>query len=149
MNAPTMPMVSSESEQSVIGALLLDNASVDRITTPLAPEHFARDDHRLIYRAIQRLMAAGRPADVVTVFEALEQSGEAEQAGGLAYLGEIANNTPSAANIRRYAEIVRERAALRALAAAADEIAGLVADTSLSLPEKLLVAQGKMMAIAD
>ena len=145
MSAPAVSMVALEAEQSVLGSLLLDNSAADRISTPLAAEHFYRDDHRRIYRAITRLIAEGNPADVVTVAAALESTGEAEQCGGLAYLGEIAINTPSAANIRRYAESVVERA----LAAAADEIAALVADPSISLPEKLQVAQGKVMAVTN
>lgn len=149
MSAQAVPLVSVEAEQSVIGALLLDNGAVDRIAVPLTAEHFARDDHRRIWRAIQRLMADGQPADVVTVAAALESTGEAEQCGGLAYLGEIAESTWSSANVRRYAEILVERAQLRALAAVSDEIAGLVADPSLPLAEKLQAAQGKVMAVAE
>lgn len=149
MNAPAVSMVALEAEQSVLGSLLLDNDAADRISVPLTAEHFARDDHRRIYRAITRLLGAGQPADVVTVFAELEQSGAAEQCGGLAYLGEIAMATHSSANVRRYAEILVERAALRSLAAASDEIAGLVTDPSLSLAEKLQAAQGKVMAVAE
>jgi replicative DNA helicase len=85
---------------------------------------FYRDDHRRIFRHIGKLIQMGRPADVVTVYESIEQSNEVDQTGGLGYLGEIANATPSAANIRRYAEIVRERAILRQLVTVGDEIAG-------------------------
>jgi replicative DNA helicase len=85
---------------------------------------FYRDDHRRIFRHIGKLIQNGRPADVVTVYESIEASNEVDQTGGLAYLGEIANATPSAANIRRYAEIVRERAVLRQLVTVGDEIAG-------------------------
>ena len=142
-------MVSIEAEQSVIGAVLLDNASMDQVAVRLTDAHFSRDDHRTIWRAIQGLLANGRPADLVTVFEALESSGEAERCGGIAYLAEIASSTYSAANIRRYAEIVVERAHLRALAVAADDILGLVADTSMGLADKIQAAQAKVMAVAD
>jgi replicative DNA helicase len=85
---------------------------------------FYRDEHRRIYRQICKLLERGKPADAVTVAESLDQAGEGKATGGLAYLGELAANTPSAANIRRYAEIVRERAILRQLVTAGDEIAG-------------------------
>ncbi len=118
-----LPPHSLEAEQSLIGGLLLDNTAWERIADLVVGEDFYRDDHRRIYQHITKLLDAGKPADVVTVFESLEKSGEAEQAGGLVYLAEIANNTPSAANIRRYAEIVHERAILRKLVAVGDEIA--------------------------
>lgn len=123
MAAIKLPPHSLEAEQSLIGGLLLDNAAWEKIADLVTGEDFYRDDHRRIYQHITKLIDVGRPADVVTVFESLEKSGEAEQAGGLAYLAEIADNTPSAANIRRYAEIVHERAILRKLVAVGDEIA--------------------------
>ncbi|QID18399.1 replicative DNA helicase [Nitrogeniibacter mangrovi] len=118
-----LPPHSLEAEQSLLGGLLLDNAAWDKVADLVAEGDFYRDDHRRIFRHIARLIEMAKPADVVTVFESLQKSGEADQAGGLAYLGEIANNTPSAANIRRYGEIVRERAILRALVTVGDEIA--------------------------
>ncbi|MCL2876795.1 MAG: replicative DNA helicase [Betaproteobacteria bacterium] len=123
MAAIKLPPHSLEAEQSLIGGLLLDNAAWERIADLVTGEDFYRDDHRRIYQHITKLVDIGRPADVVTVFESLQKNGEAEQAGGLAYLTEIANNTPSAANIRRYAEIVHERAILRKLVTVGDEIA--------------------------
>ncbi len=124
MNAPELclPPHSIEAEQSLLGGLLLDNAAWDRIADQVSEADFYRDDHRRIFRHIARLIEAARPADVVTVYESLEKAAEAEQAGGMAYLGEIANNTPSAANIKRYAEIVRERAILRRLIGVANEL---------------------------
>ncbi|MDR3323353.1 MAG: replicative DNA helicase, partial [Zoogloeaceae bacterium] len=107
-----------------LGGLLLDNEAWDRIGDMVVDSDFYRDEHRRIYRQIVRLLEKGKPADAVTVAEALDAAGEAEHTGGLAYLGELANNTPSAANIRRYAEIVRERAILRQLITVADDIAG-------------------------
>jgi replicative DNA helicase len=118
-----LPPHSLEAEQSLIGGLLLDNTAWERVADLVTEEDFYRDDHRRIYQHITKLIDVGKPADVVTVFESLEKSAEAEQAGGLAYLAEIANNTPSAANIRRYAEIVHERAILRKLVAVGDAIA--------------------------
>ena len=119
-----LPPHSIEAEQALIGGLLLDNSAWDRVGDAVAEVDFYRDDHRRIFRHIARLIEVARPADVVTVFESIDKSGEVDQTGGLAYLAEIANNTPSAANIRRYAEIVRERAILRRLVTVGDEIAG-------------------------
>ncbi len=119
-----LPPHSVEAEQALIGGLLIDNSAWDRIADVVRETDFYRDDHRRIFRHIGKLIQRGRPADVVTVYESIEQSNEIDQTGGLAYLGEIANATPSAANIRRYAEIVRERAILRRLVTVGDEIAG-------------------------
>ena len=117
-----LPPHSVEAEQSLIGGLLLDNMAWDKVGDMIAEADFYRDEHRRIFRHIARLIELGKPADVVTVFESLEKNNESESAGGLAYLSEIANNTPSAANIKRYAEIVRERAVLRKLVTVGDEI---------------------------
>ncbi len=117
------PPHSIEAEQSVLGGLLLDNVAWDRIADLVSPGDFYRNDHRLIYQAIGKLLEQNRPADVVTVFESLQSAGKVEEAGGLSYLNALAQNTPSAANIRRYAEIVRDRSVLRRLVTAGDEIA--------------------------
>ena len=145
-----LPPHSLEAEQSLIGGVLLDNQAWERIADIVSEGDFYRDDHRRIYRQITRLIDQGRPADVVTVFESLEKNGEAEQAGGLAYLAEIANNTPSAANIRRYAEIVRERAILRKLVAVGDEIAASALSPSGKDAKALLdEAEAKVFEIAE
>jgi replicative DNA helicase len=117
------PPHSIEAEQSVLGGLLLDNSAWDRIADLVGTDDFYRNDHRLIFAAISRLIDGSKPADAVTVYEALRNANKAEDAGGLAYLNALAQNTPSAANIRRYAEIVRERSVLRRLVTAGDEIA--------------------------
>lgn len=121
----SLPPHSIEAEQSLIGGLLLDNTAWGRISDGIAEADFYRDDHRRIFIHIRKLLKSGSPADVVTVFESIEKSNEADQTGGLAYLGEIANNTPSAANISTYAEIMRERARLRRLQALGVELQGL------------------------
>ena len=118
-----VPPHSVEAEQSVLGGLLLDNNAFDRVADLLREEDFYRFDHRLIWQQIARLIERGHPADVVTVFESLKGVGKADDAGGLAYLNALAQETPSAANIRRYGEIVRDRAILRHLISTADEIA--------------------------
>ena len=117
------PPNSIEAEQSVLGGLLLDNSAWDRVADMVGVGDFYRHDHRLIFQAIAKLIDHSRPADVVTVYESLQSAGKAEEAGGLAYLNALAQNTPSAANIRRYGEIVRDRSVLRRLVTVGDEIA--------------------------
>ena len=117
------PPHSVEAEQSVLGGLLLDNLAWDRAGDLLSDSDFYRYEHRLIYAAIGALVAGSKPADVITVFEQLQSHGKADDCGGLAYLNALAQSVPSAANMRRYAEIVRERSILRKLIAASDEIA--------------------------
>src|SRR3982750_4988806 len=116
------PPHSVEAEQSVLGGLMLDNPAWDKVADILTEDDFYRQDHRLIYRHICKLVEHSKPADVVTVAESLEMSAELQNVGGLAYVGVIVQNTPSAANIRRYAEIVRERAVMRRLAQVGSEI---------------------------
>ena len=117
-----VPPHSVEAEQSVLCGLLLDNNAWDRLTDILQEDNFYRHDHRLIWSHIARLVNLARPADVITVNESLASAAKSEEVGGLAYLNALAHNTPSAANIRRYAEIVRERSMLRKLVSIADEI---------------------------
>jgi replicative DNA helicase len=131
-----VPPHSAEAEQSVLGGLLLDNGAWDRIGDLLAEDDFYRYEHRLIYGVVAALINATKPADVITVFEQLQSLGKAEECGGLVYLNALAQSVPSAANIRRYAEIVRERSVLRKLVQASDEIA-----TSAFNPQGRPVAQ--------
>jgi replicative DNA helicase len=123
LDALKVPPHSLEAEQSVLGGLLLDNAAADKIGDILAAADFYNDAHRLLYEAMMALIADNKPADVVTVAEALVSVKKLEYVGGMAYLGALVENVPTAANIRRYAEIVRERAILRRLIAAGGEIA--------------------------
>ncbi|BAO80839.1 replicative DNA helicase [Serpentinimonas raichei] len=119
-----VPPHSIEAESSVLGSLLLDNGAWDRVSGLVSESDCYRREHQLIYAAISTLVNAGKPADVITVFEHLSSQGRADEVGGLAYLNSLAQYVPSAGNIRRYAEIVRERAILRKLIGASDEIAG-------------------------
>ena len=123
-----VPPHSVEAEQSLLGGLLLDNQAFDRIADLVSAEDFYRDDHRRIFRQIAKLIEAVKPADVVTVSEAIEASEDKDRTGGSAYLGALAQNTPSALNIRRYAELVRERALQRRLA----QVATGIAESALS-----------------
>ena len=123
LHALKVPPHSVEAEQSLLGALLLDNQAFDRVADLVAADDFYRDDHRRVWRHVARLIEAGKPADVVTVSESIEASEDKDRTGGLAYLAALAQNTPSALNIRRYAELVRERSVQRRLAQVATEIA--------------------------
>jgi replicative DNA helicase len=119
-----VPPHSVEAEQAVIGGLLIENRALDRLADVLTEQDFYRYEHRAIYAAVARLIALDRPADVVTVHDAL--GAKADELGGLAYLNDLAQCVPSASNCRRYAEIVRERSILRQLLAKTDEAAGIV-----------------------
>ena len=123
LEATRLPPQSVEAEQSVLGGLLLDNEAWDKVADVLTEGDFYRADHRLIFQHIAKLIDATKPADALTVSESLERSGKLNEVGGQAYVSSLALNTPSAANIRRYAEIVRERAVMRSLAAIGTEIA--------------------------
>jgi replicative DNA helicase len=123
-----LPPHSVEAEQAVLGGLLLSNQAWDRIGDILAESDFYRADHRVLWRAITKLIEENKPADVLTVTEAVKITGELNDVGGLAYLHQLASGTPSAANIRRYAEIVRERAIMRKLA----EVGTNIADSAYS-----------------
>ena len=118
-----VPPHSIEAESSVLGGLLLDNGAWDRVGDLLTDGDFYRYEHKLIYASIGALINATKPADVITVYEHLQNQGKADETGGLAYLNSLAQYVPSASNIRRYAEIVRERSILRKLVSASDEIA--------------------------
>lgn len=112
---------SAEAEQSVLGGLLLDNRMHPVAAELLTAASFFRYEHGQIYSAIFELVSQGQPADVITVFEVLDRRGIAEDVGGLVYLNALAQSVPSAANLRRYCEIVKERKALRELMAVADD----------------------------
>ena len=118
-----MPPQALEAEQSLLGGLMLDNRRWDEVHDEVGVSDFYSHNHRLIFEAIRGLLSKIVPADVITVSEWLEQNGSLEDSGGLSYIGNLASNTPSTANILTYARIVRERAILRTLISAASEIA--------------------------
>ncbi|MCW8855292.1 MAG: replicative DNA helicase [Gammaproteobacteria bacterium] len=119
-----VPPHSIEAEQAVLGGLMLDNRAWEQIADRISEGDLYRKEHRLIFRSIARLEAADIPFDVVTLSEELEKTHELNDAGGLVYLGRLAKETPSAANIRAYADIVRERSVLRQLIETGTDIAG-------------------------
>ncbi len=134
---------SVEAEQAVLGGLMLDNKRFDAVAEMLTESEFFRGDHGIIFNAMSALSEAGSPIDVVTLDEELTKRNEIERVGGIGYLAEIASNTPSAANITAYAKIVSERATLRQLISAANEIskssfnpAGLDTNDLLQMAEK-------------
>ncbi|MCJ7557408.1 MAG: replicative DNA helicase, partial [Gammaproteobacteria bacterium] len=110
-----VPPHSVDAERAVLGGLMLDNLAWERIADLVAVDDFYRHDHRLIFNAIGELAEKNQPLDAVTVSEYLDRNQQLEQMGGLSFLGQLAKDTPSAANIRAYADIVRERALLRKL----------------------------------
>ncbi len=145
-----LPPHSVEAEQSVLGGLLLENEALDKIADLLSGADFYRHDHRLIFEHISRLIEHNKPADIVTVAESLESSAELSGIGGIAYLGSLAQNTPTAANIRRYAEIVRERAVMRKLV----EVGSGIAESAYSpqgrdAQQLLDEAEAKIFQIAE
>ena len=145
-----VPPHSIEGEQSVLGGLLLDNSAWDRAADLLNESDFYRYEHQLIFAAIQQLVSASKPADVITVFEQLQMQGKAQDVGGLTYLNALAQSVPSAANMRRYAEIVRERAVLRKLVTASDEIAtNAFSPQGKSVSDILDEAEAKIMKIGE
>ena len=121
--AVKVPPHSIEAEQSVLGGLMLDNRAWDQVADRIKENDFYRREHRLIFKTMSRLVEQSKPLDVLTVSEALREVNELEQVGDEIYLFELANNTPSAANIIAYADIVRERSMLRLLINAANDIA--------------------------
>ena len=145
-----IPPHSIEAESSVLGGLLLDNGAWDRMGDLLVDGDFYRHEHKLIYAAVGTLINASKPADVITVFEQLQNLGKSDEIGGLMYLNSLAQYVPSASNIRRYAEIVRERSILRKLVAAADEIATNAFNTQGKAVDKILdEAEQKIFNIGE
>lgn len=149
-SAVKIPPHSIEAEQSVLGGLMLDNRAWDLIADRVREVDFYRHDHRLIYRVMAKLSEQGKPLDVLTVAEALRELRELENTGGEVYLFELANNTPSVANIAAYADIVRERSVLRQLISTANDIAGHAFNPEGRTSTELLdLAEREVFAISE
>jgi replicative DNA helicase len=145
-----LPPHSVEAEQSVLGGLMLEATALDKIADLMTADDFYRQEHRLIFRQIVRLSEQAKPVDVITVAEALEIAGELDKVGGLPYLGGLAQNVPSAANIRRYGEIVRERSIMRKLAEVGTDIASSAYNpTGRDAAQLLDEAETKVFEIAE
>ena len=123
MESLRVPPHNIHAEQSLLGGLMLDNSTWDRIADMVVESDLYRREHRLIFRAVTKLAGADQPFDVVTLAETLERTEQLEAAGGLSYIGTLVNETPSAANIKAYAKIVRETSVLRQMITAGTEIA--------------------------
>lgn len=145
-----VPPHSIEAEQAVLGGLMLANHDQVWDMISLTPESFYRREHQLIFKAMMSLVANRQPLDVITVSEYLKKSSEITEVGGLAYIGELANNTPSAANIGAYAEIVHERSILRELVSIGTEMTDLaLKPDGRSSKEILDQAEQKVFHIAE
>ncbi len=144
------PPHSAEAEQSIIGGLMLDNQAWDKVNTKLCEADFYRTEHRILFRCIAALSKKDKPFDVVTLLDALKTHDELDDAGGEAYLFELANNTPSVANVSAYADIVREKSVQRQLIAVATEIADSAYNpVGRPVAELLDVAESKVFAIGE
>lgn len=144
------PPHSIEAEQAVLGGLMLESSAWDNVADAVREEDFYRPDHRLIFGAIGALAGNAKPCDVVTVSEQLEKMGQLVDAGGQAYLATLARDTPTAANVRAYADIVRERSLLRRLITAGTEIATSVFNDEGHTARDLVdLAEQKVFAIAE
>lgn len=144
------PPHSSEAEQSILGGLMLDNEAWDKVNSKVCEADFYRTEHRTLFRAVTELVKRGQPFDVVTLLDNLKSNDALDDAGGEAYLFELANNTPSIANVAAYADIVREKSVQRQLIS----IAGEIADSAYNpagreVPELLDLAETKVFAIAE
>ncbi|KTD42076.1 replicative DNA helicase [Legionella parisiensis] len=144
------PPHSVEAEQSIIGGLMLDNQVWDKVSNKLCEADFYRTEHRILFRAISTLVKKDQPFDVVTLLDALKSYNELDDAGGEAYLFELANNTPSVANVSAYADIVREKSVQRQLITVATEIADSAYNPGgRQVPELLDMAETKVFAIGE
>ena len=145
-----VPPHSIQAEQSVLGGLMLDNQSWDQVADRIGEQDFYRREHRLIFRSVVSLAEKSQPFDVITLSEELESHNTLSEAGGLAYLGSLAKDTPSAANIRAYADIVREHSVLRQLIRVGTEIADSGFNTEGNSSTDLLdPAERKVFEIAE
>jgi len=150
IDALRVPPHSLQAEQSLLGGLMLDNNTWDKIADQVGEGDFYRKEHRLLFRSLAQLAEENQPFDVVTLAESLERSGELDEAGGLPYLGTIAQDTPSAANILAYAKIVRENAVKRRLISVGTDIAdSAFQPEGRNSAELLDDAERKVFEIAD
>lgn len=144
------PPHSAEAEQAIIGGLLLDNQVWDKVSSKVCEKDFYRTEHRLLFRAIHELSRKSQPFDVVTLLDILKSNNQLDDAGGEAYLFELASNTPSVANVAAYADIVREKSVHRQLITIANDIADRAYNPGGSEVSELLdFAETKVFAVAE
>ena len=145
----TLPPQAIEAEQSVLGGLLLDNVAYERMAPALRAEDFYTTAHQTIYRAVTAMLDRGEPADVITVDAALERAGQSEHCGGLAYLGELAANTPSAASINAYARLVADAKARRDMITAGQRLIELAREPEADAVTRADKASSIVLALGD
>ena len=149
-NSFKIPPHSVEAEQAVLGGLMLDNQSWDRISELVREEDFYRSNHRRLFCVLAKMAAESQPMDVITVSELLKSYNWLDEAGGEGYLFQLAQNTPSAANIAAYASIVRQKSILRQLITSSNDIAELAYKSQFYDAKDLLdMAQSKIMSISN
>lgn len=145
-----LPPHSIEAEQSLLGGLLIDNSALDQVGDTISSKDFYRQDHRLIFIHINNLINSDSPADVVTVAESLEKNSELASIGGISYLGSLAENMPSVANIRGYAKIIRDNSILRNLITVGSEIVeGAFLPKGKDAQQLLDEMEAKLFSIAE
>ena len=145
-----LPPHSIEAEQSLLGGLLIDNSALDQVGDTISSKDFYRQDHRLIFIHINDLINSDNPADVVTVAESLEKNSELASIGGISYLGSLAENMPSVANIRGYAKIIRDNSILRNLITVGSEIVeGAFLPQGKDAQQLLDEMEAKLFSIAE
>ena len=143
-----VPPQSIEAELSVLGAMMLKSSAATQALELLRAEDFYRQAHRAVFDAMEGLVRAGEPVDIVTMTEALKKAGLLEQVGGISFLANLTNAVPSTANLEHYAKIVKEKAILRRLIDVSTEIAGAAYEESDEIAEQLNEAERKILAIA-
>jgi len=145
-----LPPHSIEAEQSLLGGLLIDNAALDQIADTISSKDFYKQDHRQIFIHITKLINSSNPADIITVAESLEKNSELASAGGMSYLGSLAENMPSVANIRGYAKIIRDNSILRNLiTVGSDIVEGAFLPKGKDAQQLLDEMEAKLFAIAE
>lgn len=144
-----LPPHSTEAEQFLLGALMLDPRLWDKISGKLSDSDLYRDDHRRIFRHIARLAERGLETDILSVFDGIERDKEVEQTGGLAYLGDLANATPGGAGIVHHAEIIVEKAKLRRLVKLGEELAERSMYPGTATSGELISDVERMLAIEE
>ena len=144
-----VPPQNLEAEQSVLGAILLENEAINQALEVLNPDDFYRESHREIFRVMTELSDRSQPVDAITMTDALRTRGKLEAIGGPAYIAELAACVPTASNVAHYARIVREKAVLRALASTATEIASSAYDAPARVDEFLDEAEHKIFEISE
>jgi len=148
-NMRRVPPQNLDAEQCVLGGILLDNTALDRVIEFLGADDFYREAHRKIFRAMQQLADKHEPSDLVTLSEALRARGELTDVGGNAYLAELADRVPTAANVASYAKIVRDRAVLRALISVATDVAASGYEAAEDVDQMLDRAEEAIFRIRD